>query len=175
MDKLTGIELLTALSTPTIVISHNSLSVDGGLLQHILFQNEAFEDHHLKELAGIDIVSSLNLRQSSLRTTHNISWSLTYIRDVVILSRQHCHCEISAQVIPEGLFLSDKDFYQVSVPGIGVEEQRQFVDLFLNFDWASTPLGPRQTWDPLLRALVDGIICSPYPRSIAWGEKMTII
>lgn len=47
--------------------------------------------------------------------------------------------------------------------------------LFLAYDWAATPLGPRETWERELRSIVDLILSSPVAMSLAYGDDLTLI
>ncbi|WP_216329839.1 GAF domain-containing protein [Deinococcus aestuarii] len=40
------------------------------------------------------------------------------------------------------------------------------------FDWAKTPLGPRDTWPQSLRTVVDLVLSSPLSISILWGDDL---
>ena len=41
-----------------------------------------------------------------------------------------------------------------------------------NWDWASTPLGPIETWSPRLRLMVNLITVDPNPAVLFWGDKL---
>ncbi len=43
------------------------------------------------------------------------------------------------------------------------------------FDWASTPLGPPETWDQSLQTMVGTILRAAFPAFIAWGPKRILI
>ncbi|TDC32224.1 histidine kinase [Micromonospora sp. 15K316] len=45
----------------------------------------------------------------------------------------------------------------------------------LAYDWAGTPLGPRQSWDPAVRAVVDLVLASPVPMALAYGDDLLLI
>ncbi|MER7444830.1 ATP-binding SpoIIE family protein phosphatase [Micromonospora avicenniae] len=45
----------------------------------------------------------------------------------------------------------------------------------LGHDWAGTSLGPRHSWDPAVRAVVDLILASPVPMALACGEDLLLI
>ncbi|KAL1388843.1 histidine kinase [Phyllosticta capitalensis] len=49
---------------------------------------------------------------------------------------------------------------------------RRFI---LDHDWASTPLGPIETWDNQLRQSVVMIMASPDPRLILWGNDLCLV
>ena len=41
--------------------------------------------------------------------------------------------------------------------------------LFESMDWSATPLGPRESWSPVLRTLVESCLSSSFPIAIWWG------
>lgn len=43
------------------------------------------------------------------------------------------------------------------------------------FDWGSTPIGPRETWPVELRLAVGQILDSSFPKAIVWGPSLTTI
>ncbi|MFI7606095.1 SpoIIE family protein phosphatase [Micromonospora sp. NPDC049366] len=45
----------------------------------------------------------------------------------------------------------------------------------LGHDWARTALGPRQEWDPAVRAVVDLILASPVPMALAHGDDLVLL
>ena len=44
-----------------------------------------------------------------------------------------------------------------------------------NTDWASTPLGPISTWDPVFRELANLVMRNPHPCTLVWGEELTMV
>ena len=44
-----------------------------------------------------------------------------------------------------------------------------------DFDWASTPLGPINTWSPQLRQACEMMLASPDPITIFWGPDLILI
>jgi hypothetical protein len=44
-----------------------------------------------------------------------------------------------------------------------------------NTDWASTPLGPMSSWDPIFRELANLVMRNPHPATLVWGEDMTML
>ncbi|KAI7154666.1 histidine kinase [Hortaea werneckii] len=56
--------------------------------------------------------------------------------------------------------------------GPGLSPYLRFVK---NFDWASTAVGPMESWSMQLRLVVVSIMRNPAPRLIVWGEKKTFI
>jgi serine phosphatase RsbU (regulator of sigma subunit)/anti-sigma regulatory factor (Ser/Thr protein kinase) len=42
-------------------------------------------------------------------------------------------------------------------------------------DWAATPLGARETWDPTLRSVVDLILSSPIAMAVTYGDALTLV
>jgi PAS domain S-box-containing protein len=53
-----------------------------------------------------------------------------------------------------------------------VGELRSLVDVW---DWASTPLGPRENWSSSLRTIVSTIIASAFPMAVRWGPEFVLI
>ncbi|HEX7746950.1 MAG TPA: ATP-binding SpoIIE family protein phosphatase [Micromonosporaceae bacterium] len=47
--------------------------------------------------------------------------------------------------------------------------------VFAAHDWTATPFGPREGWDPALRAVVDLVLSSPVAMSLAYGEDLTMV
>ena len=47
--------------------------------------------------------------------------------------------------------------------------------LIEEFDWSSTPLGPRAGWPPELQTFVRHILESGFPAAIVWGDGLTTI
>jgi PAS domain S-box-containing protein len=47
--------------------------------------------------------------------------------------------------------------------------------LIRDLDWASTPLGPMQTWSVELRATVANVVNSPVAKVLMWGESHVMI
>ncbi|MFC4105969.1 ATP-binding SpoIIE family protein phosphatase [Micromonospora zhanjiangensis] len=41
--------------------------------------------------------------------------------------------------------------------------------------WAQTPLGPRETWDPALCAVVDTVLASPVPMALGYGPDLALV
>ncbi|SEP81040.1 Response regulator receiver domain-containing protein [Devosia sp. YR412] len=48
-------------------------------------------------------------------------------------------------------------------------------ELVRTFDWASTSLGPRDSWGGHLRATVDNLVNSPVPKVLMWGPDHIMI
>ncbi|KAK5047536.1 hypothetical protein LTR84_006633 [Exophiala bonariae] len=44
-----------------------------------------------------------------------------------------------------------------------------------NIDWASTPLGPMSSWDPIFRELANLVMRNPHPCTLVWGEELTMV
>ncbi|KAI1328996.1 hypothetical protein F5Y16DRAFT_139350 [Xylariaceae sp. FL0255] len=42
-------------------------------------------------------------------------------------------------------------------------------------DWASTPLGPMETWSLELRTMANMIMGSPHPAALYWGKELTVM
>lgn len=55
------------------------------------------------------------------------------------------------------------------------EELSPYSRFFLNHDWASTPLGPIETWSDLLRQTLVTILSNPNPRLLVWGHSMCLL
>ncbi|WBB69802.1 SpoIIE family protein phosphatase [Micromonospora sp. WMMD812] len=45
----------------------------------------------------------------------------------------------------------------------------------LGHDWTGTSLGPRQAWDPAVRAVVELILASPVPMALAHGDDLVLL
>ncbi|WP_091907351.1 response regulator [Chitinasiproducens palmae] len=43
--------------------------------------------------------------------------------------------------------------------------------LIAEFDWSTTPLGPRAQWSPSMRACVASMLASPVPLTLMWGRS----
>ncbi|KAF4975533.1 hypothetical protein FZEAL_7679 [Fusarium zealandicum] len=44
-----------------------------------------------------------------------------------------------------------------------------------SIDWASTPLGPMDTWSPELRQVANLCMNNPHPATIFWGNELTML
>jgi serine phosphatase RsbU (regulator of sigma subunit)/anti-sigma regulatory factor (Ser/Thr protein kinase) len=44
-----------------------------------------------------------------------------------------------------------------------------------SFAWGDTPLGPIDTWDPVLRATVEVLLASPVPMALTYGEDFLLV
>src|ERR1044072_7173503 len=44
-----------------------------------------------------------------------------------------------------------------------------------DYDWARTPLGPRESWSPNLRLIVATILASQFPMAVRWGSDFVLI
>jgi anti-sigma regulatory factor (Ser/Thr protein kinase) len=53
--------------------------------------------------------------------------------------------------------------------------QPDTLTLFATHDWAATPLGARETWEPTLRSVVDLVLSSPVAMALVCGEALTLI
>ncbi len=42
-------------------------------------------------------------------------------------------------------------------------------------DWSDTPLGPIESWDPVVRATVEVLLASPVPMALAYGDDYILI
>ncbi|WP_405434197.1 SpoIIE family protein phosphatase [Micromonospora sp. NBC_00617] len=45
----------------------------------------------------------------------------------------------------------------------------------LAHDWSATALGPREGWDPAVRAVVELILASPMPMALAYGDDLVLL
>ncbi|MFG1652228.1 SpoIIE family protein phosphatase [Micromonospora sp. NPDC049275] len=45
----------------------------------------------------------------------------------------------------------------------------------LAHDWSATALGPRERWDPAVRAVVELILASPMPMALAYGDDLVLL
>src|SRR5690349_18718055 len=43
------------------------------------------------------------------------------------------------------------------------------------FDWASSPLGPRETWPQSLTLTLDLVLASGFPMALRWGPELIMI
>ncbi len=42
-------------------------------------------------------------------------------------------------------------------------------------DWSDTPLGPAESWDPVVRATVEVLLASPVPMALTYGDDHLLI
>ncbi|MWV25326.1 PAS domain-containing protein [Methylobacterium sp. 2A] len=54
---------------------------------------------------------------------------------------------------------------------VGQTGSGQMADLFRVHDWASTPLGARGSWQPVLRITIDLMLASRHPMCVLWGAE----
>ncbi|CAG8690727.1 22164_t:CDS:2 [Dentiscutata erythropus] len=54
-------------------------------------------------------------------------------------------------------------------------ENSDFIDMVNNYDWASTPLGPMDTWDPVLRNAVNLCLRTEFPMAIYFDPPNWLI
>ena len=59
-----------------------------------------------------------------------------------------------------------------TVSSAGPGEMRRRIEAY---DWAASPIGPRQDWPQVLEVLVDLILTSSQPMFIVWGPARTLI
>ncbi|KAM0551228.1 hypothetical protein ACHAPJ_008573 [Fusarium lateritium] len=50
-----------------------------------------------------------------------------------------------------------------------------YIRLLRDIDWASTPLGPMDSWSPELRQVANLVVNNPHPANIFWGSDMTML
>src|SRR5690242_13292582 len=43
------------------------------------------------------------------------------------------------------------------------------------FDWAKTPLGPRERWSPSLKLIVSTVLATRFPMAVRWGADFVLI
>jgi serine phosphatase RsbU (regulator of sigma subunit)/anti-sigma regulatory factor (Ser/Thr protein kinase) len=48
-------------------------------------------------------------------------------------------------------------------------------ELVRAFDWACTPLGPRESWDPAVETVVELLLHSPMPMALSYGDDCVLI
>ena len=51
----------------------------------------------------------------------------------------------------------------------------EMADLIRGHAWAATPLGPLETWSDATLALVNLMLCSPFPCALFWGSELTML
>jgi len=75
-----------------------------------------------------------------------------------------------------GLYITDTAFFEKKVPMVDEEEQKIFLECFNTQIYkGSTPLGPRESWSPILECWVNTILVSPTPCLLCWGKEMTLV
>ncbi|MEV1328757.1 SpoIIE family protein phosphatase [Micromonospora costi] len=62
-----------------------------------------------------------------------------------------------------------------SAPVSGAPAATDAAAAVLRHDWARTSLGPRQSWDPAVRAVVDLILASPVPMALTHGDDLVLL
>ncbi|MFG1885020.1 SpoIIE family protein phosphatase [Micromonospora sp. NPDC049102] len=60
----------------------------------------------------------------------------------------------------------------IPVPGLSAGPGAAAV---LAHDWSATALGPREGWDPAVRAVVELILASPMPMALAYGDDLVLL
>ena len=58
------------------------------------------------------------------------------------------------------------------MPPSTINEMKKRID---DFDWGSTPVGPRDTWPTCLKCAVDIVTASPVPMVLLWGADGIMI
>lgn len=58
---------------------------------------------------------------------------------------------------------------------VGQTDSLRMADLFRLHDWASTPLGRRETWPSVLRITADLMLDSLHPMCVLWGPKRIVL
>ncbi|CAN5310015.1 PAS domain-containing protein [soil metagenome] len=60
--------------------------------------------------------------------------------------------------------------------GGAIDERRDDMNARIQaFDWAATPLGPRDAWSPSLNFAVALVVASRFPTALRWGRDMVLI
>jgi hypothetical protein len=54
-------------------------------------------------------------------------------------------------------------------------EPSAHIEFFLEFDWASTELGPSDSWSSELRRMVNFLLADPRPAAMYWGENRVMM
>lgn len=49
------------------------------------------------------------------------------------------------------------------------------IELFENYDWASTPLGPRESWSDTFQAALNYALANPFPTCVWWGKELVLL
>ena len=62
-----------------------------------------------------------------------------------------------------------------TLPARETDETPTCTDLIACHDWASTPLGPRDHWDPAVAGAVELILASPMPMAFTFGPRFILI
>ncbi|MET0508758.1 MAG: PAS domain-containing protein, partial [Burkholderiaceae bacterium] len=70
--------------------------------------------------------------------------------------------------------LSDSNRQETAIKGF-LQGGGQAGVLISGFDWASTPLGPIETWPPSLRNAVGLILATGHAMCVAWGPERTLL
>jgi GAF domain-containing protein/anti-sigma regulatory factor (Ser/Thr protein kinase) len=63
----------------------------------------------------------------------------------------------------------------VPIPVTGAPAASDTAALVLAHPWAATPLGPVESWDPVLRTVVDLILAAPVPMALAYGDSLVLL
>src|SRR5215213_10229388 len=59
--------------------------------------------------------------------------------------------------------------------GVAVTGVPSCAEMVRSFDWSGTPLGPIESWDPVVRATVEVVLASPVPMALAYGDDYILI
>ena len=57
----------------------------------------------------------------------------------------------------------------------GVHSAGEMAAKISGFDWATTPLGPINSWSETLLSAVNMILSAPLPMQLLWGQDFTLI
>jgi hypothetical protein len=58
---------------------------------------------------------------------------------------------------------------------LGARAGPKMEELIEMFPWETTPLGPKENWDPCLRQASQLVLKSPFPAAIWWGQDLVLI
>ncbi|GGN00431.1 hypothetical protein GCM10009721_29470 [Terrabacter tumescens] len=61
------------------------------------------------------------------------------------------------------------------LPADGAAHQGEMASLFESTDWATTPLGPLESWPDTLRVMVDVSLSSRFPILVCWGPDLVMV
>src|SRR3712207_2126977 len=58
---------------------------------------------------------------------------------------------------------------------VASDDVRSCAEIVHSRDWSGTPLGPIESWDPVVRATVEVVLASPVPMVLAYGDDYLLI
>lgn len=62
-----------------------------------------------------------------------------------------------------------------SQAGVAADATPGCAELVHSLAWERTPMGPMDTWDPMVRATVEVVVASPVPMALVHGDEFTLI